>query len=148
MVWHLTSCPRKFTKLNKVQATGLHLENIPLSGYIDNFFAKTESFGNCEENIEKTMLLYDKLGFIINLKKSQIIQAQKKKKKKKKKKIGFQIDSVKMTITLTDNKKQKLLSLILQLLRIQGLSRILYMPPSKLVTLFCRTLKKLLKQTH
>ena len=53
-----------------------------------------------------------------------------------------------MTITLTDNKKQKLLSLILQLLRIQGLFRILYMPPSKLVTLFCRTLKKLLKQTH
>ena len=93
------------------------------------------------------MLLYDKLGFIINLKKSQIIPAQIKKKKKKKK-IGFQIDSVKMTITLTDNKKQKLLSLILQLLRIQGLSRILYMPPSKLVTLFCRTLKKLLKQTH
>ena len=143
MVWHLTSCPRKFTKLNKVQVTGLHLENIPLSGYIDNFFAKTESFGNCEENIEKTMLLYDKLGFIINLKKSQIIPAQKKKKK-----IGFQIDSVKMTITLTDNKKQKSLSLILQLLRIQGPSKILYMPPSKLGTLFCRTLKKLLKQTH
>ena len=83
MVWHLTSCPRKFTKLNKVQVTGLHLENIPLSGYIDNFFAKTESFGNCEENIEKTMLLYDKLGFIINLKKSQIIPAQIPKKKKK-----------------------------------------------------------------
>ena len=88
MVWHLTSCPRKFTKLNKVQVTGLHLENIPLSGYIDNFFAKTESFGNCEENIEKTMLLYDKLGFIINLKKSQIIPAQIKKKKKKKNRLS------------------------------------------------------------
>ena len=31
-------CPRKFTELNKVPVTTLHFENVPLSGYIDDFF--------------------------------------------------------------------------------------------------------------
>ena len=38
----------------------LHLENIPLRGYIDDFFTKADTFSNCEENIEQTMLLYNK----------------------------------------------------------------------------------------
>ena len=91
----LASCSTKFTKLNKVQVWCLHLENVPLNYYIDDFFTKAETFSNCEENIEKTMLLYDKLGFIIYLKKSQIIPTQKINI------LGFQIDSVKMAIILT-----------------------------------------------
>ena len=59
----LVSCPRKFTKLNKVPITTLHFENVPLSGYIDDFFTKGDTFSICEENIHKTMRLYDKLGF-------------------------------------------------------------------------------------
>ena len=63
-------CPRKFTKLNKVPTTTLHFENVPLSGYIDNFFTKGDTVSICEENIHKTIRLCDKLGFFINLKKS------------------------------------------------------------------------------
>ena len=95
-------CPRKFTKLNKVPVTSLHFENVRLSGYIDGFFTKGDSFSICEENIHKTMRLYDKLGFVINLKKSQIVPAQKIRI------LGFVIGSVKMIITLTEEKKQKL----------------------------------------
>ena len=49
----LGSCPRKFTKLNKVPITTLHFENVPLSGYIDDFFTKGDTFSICEENIHK-----------------------------------------------------------------------------------------------
>ena len=63
------SCPRKFTKLNKVPITTLHFKNILLSGYVDDFFPKGDTFSICEENIHKTMRLYNKLGVAINLKK-------------------------------------------------------------------------------
>ena len=66
------------------------------------FSQKTETLSKCEENIEKTMLLYDKLVFILNLKKSQIISTQKLKMS------GFQIDFVKMINTSAHDKKQKL----------------------------------------
>ena len=49
------SCPRKFVKLNKVLITTLHFENVPLDGYIDDFFTKGDTFSICEENIHKTM---------------------------------------------------------------------------------------------
>ena len=58
------------------------------------------------------MRLYDKLGFAINLKKSQIAPTQGIRI------IGFVIDSVKIIVTLTEEKKQKLKTLVLNLLRI------------------------------
>ena len=51
--------------------------NIPLSEYIDEFFTKGDTFSTCEENIHKTMRLYDNLGFAINVKRSQIIPTQR-----------------------------------------------------------------------
>ena len=83
-----------------------------MSGYIDDFFTKGDTFSICEENIHKTMHLYDKLGFVINLKKSQIVPTQRIRI------LGFVIDSVKMIVTLTKEKTQKLKTLLLNLLRI------------------------------
>ena len=109
----LWSCPRKLTKLNKVPITTLHFENAPLSGYIDDFFTKGDTLSICKENINKTMHLYAKLGFVINFKKSQILLTRRIKI------LGFVIDSVKMIVTLTEEKKQKLvLTLVLDLHRI------------------------------
>ena len=59
----LGSCPRKFTKLNKVPIKTLHFKNVPLSGYIDYFITKEDTFSICEENIQKIIHLYDKLFF-------------------------------------------------------------------------------------
>ena len=73
----LGSCPRKFTKLNKVPLETLHFENAPLCGYIDDFFTKGDTFSKYEEYIHKAMRLYDKLGFITNLKKFQLFQHKK-----------------------------------------------------------------------
>ena len=61
----------------KVPITILHFENIPLSEYIDEFFTKGDTFSTYEENIRKTMRLYDNLGFVINVKRSQIIPTQR-----------------------------------------------------------------------
>ena len=61
----LRSCPKKFAKLNKVPITTSYFENVLLSGYIDGFFTKVETFSIYEENTHKTMCLYDKLGFVI-----------------------------------------------------------------------------------
>ena len=51
------------------------------------------------------MLLFDNLGFVINFKKSQTVSIQRIRI------LGFVIDSVKMVVTLTQEKKQKLKSL-------------------------------------
>ena len=49
----LGPCPRKFTKLNKVPVTTLHFENVPLGGYIDDFFTKGETFSNVKKTYTK-----------------------------------------------------------------------------------------------
>ena len=98
----LRSCSRKSTKSNKVPITTLHFKNVPLSGYIDDFFTKRDTFSICEENVHKTMRLYDKLGFVINFKKSQIVLTEGIRI------LGFLIESVKMIVTLTQEKKENL----------------------------------------
>ena len=52
------------------------LENKSLSIYIYDFFTRAVTFGKSEENIEKSMLLYDKMGFTINLKKSHYFSSK------------------------------------------------------------------------
>ena len=81
-----------------------------MSGYIDDFL--TDTFSMFDKNIHKTVRLYGKLGFVINYKKSQIVPTQRVTI------LGFLIDSMKMVITLNQEKKQKLKTLVLKLLRI------------------------------
>ena len=61
----------------KVPIKTLHFENVPLSEYIDEFFTKGDTFWTCEENVHKNMHFYDKLGFVINVKRYQIIPTQR-----------------------------------------------------------------------
>ena len=49
----LASCPRKFTKLNKVPVTCLDLEKTPPSGYIDDFFTKQKLLVNVKKILRK-----------------------------------------------------------------------------------------------
>ena len=72
-----------------------------MNGYVDDFFPKGDTFSICEENIHKTMRLYNKLSVAINLKKCQIVSTQRIRI------LGFVIDSVKMIATLTKEMKQE-----------------------------------------
>ena len=105
------SYPSKLTKLNKVPITTLHLENIPLSGYIDDFFLKNVKRYVCMNGYiddfpkeDKTMCFYDKLGFVVNFKKSEIVPTQRIII------LDFVIDSVKnrlLHLSLSKKKRKK-----------------------------------------
>ena len=64
----LGSCPRKSTKLNKLPITTLHFENVPLSGYGDDFFTKGDTLSICEENRQNNMFVRQ-VGFCHKFKK-------------------------------------------------------------------------------
>ena len=96
-----------------------HFEIVPLRGYNDDRFTKEDTFSICEENLPKTRRLYNKLGFDrvsqifpIHLEKAQMFQHKELEPQ------DFCIDSVKMIVTLTQEKKQKLKILVFSLLRI------------------------------
>ncbi len=106
----LAPCPRKFTKVMKVPTSYLREIGHFILGYIDDFFLKANNTQKCNEAVEAAINLFQKLGFTIHSDKSQfepttcIIF------------LGFVIDSVAMTIKLTDEKKSKLINLIRQVL--------------------------------
>ena len=72
----LRQLPKKIHYI-KVPITTLQFEDIPSSEYIDKFFTKGDTFSTYEENVHKNMGLYDKLGFVINVKSYQIIPTQR-----------------------------------------------------------------------
>ena len=73
--------------------------------YVDDCYLQRDSFLNCTENVIRTIEILDSLGFYIKISKSEIMPKQQ---------ISFLeviIDSFHMTITLTNEKKQKILNL-------------------------------------
>ena len=82
------------------------------------FLLKETLFQYVKKTYTKQCVCMDfvKLDFVINFKKSQIVPTQRIRM------LGFVIDSVKMIVTLTEEKKQKLKALVWNLLRINKLT--------------------------
>ena len=76
------------------------------------FLIKETFFQYVKETYTKQCICTASCVFVINLKKSQIVPTQRVRI------LNFVIDSVKMIVTLTEEKKQKLKTLLLNLLRI------------------------------
>ena len=76
------------------------------------FLIKETFFQYVKETYTKQCICTTSCVFVINLKKSQIVPTQRVRI------LDFVIDSVKMIVTLTEEKKQKLKTLLLNLLRI------------------------------
>ena len=107
----LSSCPRKFTKLTKVPLSTLReKDNVLISGYLDDFHLQGFDYLQCERNVLKALLLFDQLGFVIHPDKSVLIPQQEIKY------LGFIINSVTMTISLTPEKKVSLRNFISEVL--------------------------------
>ena len=94
------------------------------------------------------MRLYDKLGFVMNLKKSQIVPTQRIRI------LIFVIDSVKMIVPLTEEKKLKLKTLVLNLPRINKptirylakvIGAIIFCMPAAILDLFFIVIWKMTK---
>ena len=97
----LSSCPRKFTKLLKPPLTELHKKGHVSSSYIDDLYLQGRTYDLCVSNVIDTFIQFDSLGFTIHPDKSVFIPSQCLVL------LGFIIDSVAMTITLTPEKALK-----------------------------------------
>lgn len=84
----LGTCPRKFTKVTKVPLAELRKDNSIISGFIDDFHLQGHDYEDCNRTLKNSILLLDKLGFVIHPEKSAFIPSQRIVY------IGFVIDSV------------------------------------------------------
>lgn len=101
----LCTAPYVFTKLMKPVAFYLRSIGIPLVIYIDDILFFGKSFRVCTANINAAQEILEKLGFLINYKKSQLIPDRRCKF------LGMIYNSHEMMVELTEQKREKILCL-------------------------------------
>ena len=98
----LSSGPRTFTKILKPIYAHLRQQGHIVSGYIDDSFLMSQTFDQCNDKLRMTDELFTSLGFGINYAKSATTPSQQLEH------LGFLLDSANMTVSLTQNKREKL----------------------------------------
>ena len=106
----LSTCPRQFTKLLKPALAYLRVEGYIIMAYIDDLYLQGRTLEECVQNVIQTMKILESLGFVVHPDKSVFIPSHRLIF------LGFVLDSVKMTVTLTAEKREKLKALIQQAL--------------------------------
>ena len=107
----LSSAPRLFTKLMKPCYAQLRLSGHTVSGYIDDTYIQSQDFNDAAHSILACKSLFSSLGFVIHPDKSMSAPSQTVKV------LGFTLDSVHMTVSLTPDKKCKLKKLFSETIR-------------------------------
>ncbi len=100
----LSEAPRKFTKLLKVVFSALRKKGHTNVGFIDDSLLQRDDRSECQDNIVDSVRLMDKLGFTDHPGKSVLMPCQVMEF------LGFIIDSVSMTVRLSDRKCDKIKS--------------------------------------
>lgn len=98
----LSTAPYAFTKLMKPVISHLRKSGYLSVIYLDDFLLLGRTYAIGLENVQKTCNLLESLGFIINREKSKIELSTKCKF------LGFNYDTVEMTIELPKEKKEKI----------------------------------------
>ena len=98
----LAPCPRKFTKLLKPIFSTLRNKGHMSVIFIDDSFLIGFNFAQCVQNLIDTLTLLDRVGFVVHPEKSVLQPTQKLVF------LGFVLDSINMTITLTCEKAAKI----------------------------------------
>ena len=106
----LCTCPRKFTKMMKLPLAFLRQCGHIISGYIDDQYLQGKTQEKCIANVIAAITLFENLGLVIHPEKSVIVPQQRLVF------LGFIIDSVLMTVSLTQDKKTKIKTLLSSLL--------------------------------
>lgn len=106
----LCTSPYVFTKLLKPVLNFLRERGWLSTAYLDDTLCIGKSLSECRNNVAATRKILNKLGFIINEKKS------KHEPDNKCKYLGFMINSRDMTLSLPEEKKAKLIKTILEFL--------------------------------
>ena len=107
----LSSGPRIFTKLTKVLFSELRKDGYLSTSYIDDCLLFGHSREACQENLQHTVDLSVRSGFIVHPQKSVLAPTQKIIY------LGFWLDSKSMTVQLTEEKAIKLKESCQMLLR-------------------------------
>ena len=96
---------RVFTKLLKPAFAKLREEGHESVIFVDDSFLLGDTFDECLRNISATIYLLQELGFVIHPDKSILVPTQKLTF------LGFVIDTMCMTVTLTEEKKKKIVDM-------------------------------------
>ena len=107
--------PRIFTRLMKPVFSALRKKGHQIMGYLDDSFLMGDTFEECEKAVVASVELLTKLGFQIHPEKSRLLPVQVIEY------LGFWIDSVTMTVRLTPLKRQKVLSIISEIISSKSL---------------------------
>ena len=106
----LSSGPRVFTKVLKPVYAHLRQLGHITAGYIDDSFIMASSYDECMNSVDFTENLFKSLGFYINVNKSVTTPTQELEH------LGFLLNSVNMTVTLTKRKVDNLICKCKQIL--------------------------------
>jgi hypothetical protein len=104
------AAPRLFTKIMKLVFTYLRKKGNASVYFLDDTLLVGRTFNHFEKNVEETVALFRYLGLIVNESKSVFIPVQQIKF------LGFILDSSKMIIHLTDEKRRKIKGMVEKLL--------------------------------
>jgi hypothetical protein len=97
----LSSGPRIFTKLCKPIYATLRKLGYTNLGYIDDTYLQGDSFTECQANAQATVQLLNRLGFLVNDKKSVLTPTHEITF------LGFILNTTEMSVKLTGEKVQK-----------------------------------------
>ena len=102
---------RIFTKISKISFSILREKGFLSAVYVDDSYLQGDDYEGCFSNVLNTIEILRSLGFTIHSDKSKFILTQSITYR------GFILNSVRITITLTLEKKEKILNLCQEILR-------------------------------
>ncbi|CAK1595512.1 unnamed protein product [Parnassius mnemosyne] len=109
----LCSAPCVFTKIMKVVVTHLRSRGLNSVIYLDDILCIGSNYISCLKNVQETTKLLECLGLIINKEKSALEPKQKFKY------LGFQFNSTNMTISLPNDKRVIVSTLVSKFIKIK-----------------------------
>ena len=104
MPFGLSRVPYAFIKLMKPVMAWLRLRGLLSVIYLDDILCIAESYEECLANVNLTICLLKHLGFVVNEKKRSLTPSRSCKF------LGFIINSCNLTLKLTEERKEKLLT--------------------------------------
>lgn len=105
MCYGLSTAPRTFTKIMKEVFSYLRSRGFSSVSYLDDTLCLGKNYEECLHNVRETVKLLESLGFVINYQKSVLEPKQNCTF------LGFIFDTVEMSISLPENKRNRILQL-------------------------------------
>lgn len=98
----LKSAPRMFTKIAKIPISQSRKQGATVSTYIDDSFIKAQLLEQTRQSVKTVVKITDDAGFVTHPKKSELEPVQIKKH------LGFIINSLDMTLKISNERVQKI----------------------------------------